>query len=380
MKTKIVMGFLSLLNLYNFAQSPEAVENKIGKLFEKEMNSKNVQDAQFRVYSESLTIDWYFSANNKGQEINENQPFYTASIGKMFTASAIALLKDHGKLSFSDPIEKFLEEVIMDSLLIFEGKNYSSNLTISHLLQHTSGLPDYFEDDTKDGQPNLITELLSKPEKNWEIKEILDYTKTHFDAHFAPGTDYHYTDTEYILLGLIIEKISGIPLHQFFEKNIFAPLNMNHTYLNLKSEAIKETEKLLPFYADDIEVSSFQSLSLDWAGGGIVSTTKDLIRFEEALLNGELVEASTLEQMQIWIKESKGTYYGYGLRKWVLRELFPTLPKLTLIGHSGSTASYLYYCPQLDVYVSGSFNQTAHTKKSVVFLVKVLAQLQKMKK
>jgi D-alanyl-D-alanine carboxypeptidase len=365
--------------MYNFAQSPEEVKNKIGKLFQKEMNSKNVKDAQFQIYSESLKIDWYFSKNENGEEINQEQPFYTASIGKMFTATSIAILKDEGKLSFSEPIEKFLAEDIMDSLHIYKGKDYSSVLTISQLLQHTSGLPDYFEDKTKDGQAGLLEKLIVNPEKNWEVKEIIDYTKTHFDARFAPGTGYHYTDTEYILLGLIIENISGMPLHEFFEKNIFAPLKMNHTYFNLKSEPISITDKILPFYADNIEVSSFQSLSLDWAGGGVVSTTKDLIRFEVALLNGELLETTTLEQMQNWTNESKGTYYGYGLRKWKLRELFPTLPKLTLIGHSGSTAANLYYCPELDIYMAGSFNQTTYTKKSFVFLVKVLTQLQKIK-
>jgi len=292
MKTKIMMSLLSILSLYSFAQSPAEVQNKIGKLFQKEMNSKNVKDAQFRIYSESLKIDWYFSENENGEEINPQRPFYTASIGKMFTATSIAILKDEGKLSFNDPIEKFLEEDIMDSLLIFEGKDYSSDIKISHLLQHTSGLPDYFEDETKDGKPGLLESLIVNPEKKWEVKEIIDFTKTHFNARFAPGTGYHYTDTEYILLGLIIENISEIPLHEFFEKNIFAPLKMNHTYFNLKSEPISKTDKMLPFYADEIEVSSFQSLSLDWAGGGIVSTTEDLIQFEEALLNGELVENS----------------------------------------------------------------------------------------
>jgi D-alanyl-D-alanine carboxypeptidase len=373
------MSLFTILSLYNFAQSPEEVKNKIRKLFEKEMNSKNVRDAQFHIYSESLKIDWYFSENEDGEEISKQQPFYTASIGKMFTATSIAILKDDGKLNFNDPLEKFLNADVMDSLLIFEGKDYSSKITISNLLQHTSGLPDYFEDKTKDGQAGLLESLIVSPEKNWEIIEILDYTKNNFDAHFAPGNGYHYTDTEYLLLGLVIEKISGMSLDDFFKMNIFVPLKMNHTYFNLKSDPISKTEEILSFYADDIEVSSFQSLSLDWAGGGVVSSTQDLIRFEEALLNGELVKGSTLEQMQNWLNESKGTYYGYGLRKWKLRELFPTLPKLTLIGHSGSTAANLYYCPELDVYISGSFNQTAYTKKSVVFLVKVLSQLQKLK-
>lgn len=79
--------------------------------------------------------------------------------------------------------------------------------------------------------------------------------------------------------------------------------------------------------------------------------------------------------MQNWTPESKGMYYGFGLRKFVLKELFFTLPDVTIIGHSGSTGSFMYYCPEWDTYLTGTFNQTEYLKEHVMFLAKVMTAL-----
>ena len=115
--------------------------------------------------------------------------------------------------------------------------------------------------------------------KRGQPQELLQFYKNNLSAKFVPGTSYHYTDTEYILLGLIIEHISKKPLHQFFSSEIFTPLNLTSTYLNLKSDPLKKTGKMMKVMVEDIDISNFKSLSADWAGGGIVSTNSDLIAF-----------------------------------------------------------------------------------------------------
>ena len=84
--------------------------------------------------------------------------------------------------------------------------------------------------------------------------------------------------------------------------------------------------------------------------------------------------------MQSWTDESYGLEYGYGLRKFQLKKLYQHLPSLTLIGHSGTSGSFMYYCPELDVYLTGTFNQTAYQKKHVDFMVSVLSQLKNLSK
>jgi D-alanyl-D-alanine carboxypeptidase len=194
---------------------------------------------------------------------------------------------------------------------------------------------------------------------------------------FIPGTGYSYSDTGYILLGLIIENISGMDLHDFFKLHIFKPLNMNNTYMHLRNEPILPTENMVELYVNNLEISTFKSLSLDWAGGGLVSTAQDLNRFQVALFNHGFLKAETLKKMQKWKQESKGLYYGYGLRKVRTSERFPYLTNLSLIGHTGSTSSFMFYCPELDIYLSGTFNQTSSVKQSLMTPIKILTSIKR---
>jgi len=359
--------------------SLEEIHSKTEEYFSDELQKKHIHNAFLTIYSPSNEIDWIFSGGHfaDGKEVIASNPFYTASIGKTFTATSIALLVDQQKLSFNDPISMYLPDSVMLNLHHFKGIDYSHEITIAHLLQHTSGLPDYFEDSTVDGSPNIMELLVSNPDKYWYPTETIEFAKTKMKPLFKPGTDYHYTDTEYVLLGLIIEKVSSTALHDFLREHFFIPLNMKYSYMLYRSNAINQTGMLSEIFVGDDEVLSMKSLSADWAGGGLVSTGADLIRFQEALFSGKIVKESTLAAMQQWIPETHGMKYGYGLRRIVFKELFPILPDLTLIGHSGSTGSFMYYCPEIGVYLSGTLNQTDEVKESVKLLVKILVLLNK---
>jgi CubicO group peptidase (beta-lactamase class C family) len=194
---------------------------------------------------------------------------------------------------------------------------------------------------------------------------------------FVPGEGYHYTDTEYVLLALIIEKVSGLSLGEFFKQHIFQPLNMHNSYVNLKSSSIKNKLAIVKFYASQYELSSLKSLSADWGGGGLVSTTQDLIIFLKALNNNKIVKKDTRLVMQNWVIEIKGMAYGFGIRQVSLGELTNTESDLQIIGHSGSTASFLWYCPQLDTYISGTFNQLEVSKSALILVYEILTMIEK---
>ena len=349
------------------------------KTFELELNNKNVKNAFLQVYSISKKINIQLSDGvfKNGDSVSLKNPFYTASIGKMFTTTSIAILKEEGKLNFNDKIDQFLSKETLNGLHLLDGIESSHKITIAQLMQHTSGLPDYFEDVTIDGTPNIITQLFLKSNKYWSPKECIQFVKDKMKPKFLPGNGYHYTDTEYILLGLIIEKVSGYSLHEFFNEYIFKPLKMNNTYMFLRSLPLKQTEKIAEIYFSEIEISSFKSLTADWAGGAIVSSTKDLITFQKSLISGKFLKSHTLQEMKNWTTETKGMYYGYGFRKIVLNELSPNFPKFDLIGHSGSTGSFLFYCPQLDTHISGTLNQVEATKNALVLIVNILNELYK---
>jgi D-alanyl-D-alanine carboxypeptidase len=150
---------------------------------------------------------------------------------------------------------------------------------------------------------------------------------------------------------------------------------MTHTSMHLRSEPIESTSTMAEIYVDDIDISGYTSLSLDWAGGGLLTTNQDLLKFHQALMSGKLISNNSLQKMQDFTKESQGMYYGFGLRKIELKELFFALPDVSLIGHSGSTGSFMYYCPEWSLYLIGTFNQTKYLKKHVRFLTKVMTVL-----
>lgn len=348
---------------------------KTENLFQKELKKKNVHNAFLAVYSPKHNIDWNFAAGHfqNGDVVSTENPFYTASIGKTFTATAISLLVEQGKLSFEDNISKYLPDSVVKDLHVFEGKDYSHKITIAQLLQHTSGLPDYFEDETIDGSPNMMQQIFTDTAKFWKPVETIRFMKRNMQPLFPPGTGFHYTDTEYVLLGLIIEQVSEMKLHDFFKMYFFVPLDMKHTYMYLRSAPLEKTAPLTEAYVGDFDASTMTSLSADWAGGGLVSTSDDLVKFLHALFNGEIISEQTLAQMQEWVPETKGMEYGFGLRKIEFKKLFPTLPDFTVIGHSGSTGSFMFYCSELDVYMAGSLNQTDEVRSSVVLMVKLLS-------
>ncbi|MFV9549796.1 serine hydrolase domain-containing protein [Algibacter sp. PT7-4] len=365
----ILLGLIYFVGLSAIAQ--QSIGKAIEQRFKTELKKENIKSGLLHVYSEFRGIDIQL-AESKENSISIDNPFYTASVTKMFTATAIGILKDQNKLNFEDKIAQYLPDSLITNLHILDGKNYSKNLTIAHLLQHTSGLPDYFTDSTNDGSPNIINQLLMHPNTLWFAEELIQFTKDKMIPHFIPGEGYHYTDTEYVLLALIIENVSGLSLDTFFKQNIFQPLKMNSSYINLKSTAIDNKLPVVKFYASQYELSSYKSLSADWGGGGLVSATHDLIMFLKAFNNDEIINKNTRLTMQNWVNETKGMDYGYGVRQVSLGELTNTETNLQIMGHSGSTASFLWYCPQQNTYISGSLNQLEASKSALILVYDIL--------
>ncbi|MCV6630360.1 MAG: beta-lactamase family protein, partial [Flavobacteriaceae bacterium] len=300
---------------------------------------------------------------------------YTASITKLFTATAIAILHEQGKLSFSDKLYRHVSESTIAKLHTYNGVDYSKQITIAQLLQHRSGLEDYFTGKTTNNTSNMLEQIVVAPKKFWTPTEILSYYKQHFQARAIPGTSFWYSDTNYVLLGMVIEKISGQTLDAFFKSQLFHPLNMHHSYMHQRSKPIRGNSKLTPFYAGNMPLQDLPSISADWAGGGLVTTTKDMQTFLYALIHKKIVRNRTLKKMQQWVPETYGMAYGFGMRKVDLGTLYNNSNKLEVIGHPGSTASFLWYCPQLDLYIAGSMNQLEKSKASFQMVYEILKTL-----
>jgi CubicO group peptidase (beta-lactamase class C family) len=231
-------------------------------------------------------------ADIKGNVVfTPNTPVYLASLTKEFTAMAIMMLAEQHQLSYSDPLSKYFPEF----------PSYAAKVTIRNLLNHTSGIPDY--GDLGLERPGLTN------------KDVLSALIQQQSLRFSPAEKFEYSNSNYILLALIVEKVSGQPYRLFLKNHIFAPLGMKDTFVydQPRPEFARRARGYNRF-GDD---SDYNLLS--YGEGGIYSTVVDLFKWDQALYTEKLVKRSTLDEAFTRGKLNDGslTSYGFG---WAIGE------------------------------------------------------------
>lgn len=348
-------------------------ETSIEDLFRNQVQKDpSVRSAHLLVHAEKAEVHGDLAEGSTGSvPANPQQPWYIASVGKLFTAVLVASLFEQGRLTFEDGIAEFLDDGLLENLHLYQGRDYTREIKVRHLLNHTSGLADHFYP--------LLEKLLEDPEFNSTPREIVEWSKTHLKPHASPGAKFHYSDTNYHLLGLIVESVTGMPFHQALREYIFAPVGMPHSYMHHYSEPMESSQyPMADFYNGDTRLTDYRGYAaIDYAGGGIVSTSEDLLAFMKALVTHQIISQDTFGKMQDWDKYGFGIDYGYGIMK------FKTVPilmpkKFNSWGHAGATGAFMFYHPGMDAHLIGTFNQFTYERKSIRFMFKVINKLSGM--
>jgi CubicO group peptidase (beta-lactamase class C family) len=268
--------------------------------------------------------------------------FRIGSITKQFTAVCILQLMEQGKLSLQDEITKFIPDY----------PTQAYKITVEHLLTHTSGIQSYT------GMKNF-QEFIRKEMKPEEIIELFKNQP----MEFAPGTKWNYNNSGYILLGHIIEKVSGKSYPQYLEENIFKPLGMSNTYYGSNSRIISNRASGYQNGKDGIINADIMSMTIPYAAGSIESTVEDLFKWHQAVHAYKLVKKESLEKAftDYKLANGKGTRYGYG---WALN----TVQGSPTIEHGGGINGFLtssLYLPNEDVFVAVFSNSNAKSPNEV---------------
>lgn len=350
--------------------------------FQKDLkNAKGLSAAQLLIHSDKKGIHETYGFAKTGTPPDGNTPYHLASIGKTFTSTLIGMLADQGKLSYTDPIANYLSQETLQGLFVFEGVDYKDQVTVEQLLRHTSGVADYFDDPVSSGQ-TMSELILNDKDHMWTPKELLDFSRDKQKTFSAPGKTTHYSDTGYILLGLIIEKVTGKPFHQNLSDEIFTPLQMDDSYLTFYSEPKNQPKKpISEIWFKGTEVSTYNSLSIDWSGGGIISTPEDLLKFYKGLREGQLVSPERLEAMEtITGKFRAGIHLGAGMMQLRFEEFFFLLKGMPRMnGHIGVLSTHMMYDPTNDTYIIANFGSTEFMEKSFQLLIKLNSVLTRIK-
>jgi Beta-lactamase class C and other penicillin binding proteins len=262
--------------------------------------------------------------------------FGIASVTKQFTAVAVLMLVEDGKLSLDDTIGKHLDGL----------PESWRGVTVRQLLNHTSGipsytaLPDYGQDPARDyTQRELIGRVFDKP------------------MDFAPGTDWAYNNTGYYLLGMLIEKVTGKSYGAFLEERIFRPLGMADTRMDDRGAKIPRRAVGYTLEAEKVRPADLLSPTQPFAAGALLSTAQDLAKWDAALYTDKLLPKAAREAMWTPTKLKDGTERSYGFG-WVV-DTYRTRRRVHHSGGINGFSSYLTRFPDDRVTVIVLTNQDA---------------------
>ena len=339
---------------------------------------KSVRNCVLSVMKGDGSFSWSNAAGIAREDgqvpMTRDTPFHIASITKLYTATIIMRLYEKGALCLDDPMSRYLPEGLIRGIHVYKGKDYSQEITIKQLLSHTSGIADYYTEKPKGGK-SVFELLLEKPERIWREDETIEWARDQLKPNFRPGTDASYSDTNFDLLGKIIEAITGQPRHTVYEDFIFRPLGLTHTWL------IESSAPQIPIPPADVfyknrNIRNIRSNGAYWPY--MVSTAEEMIIFLKALNEGRIVSRDMLKLMHNWHKLEFPLQNGFGTMYFKLPPIMTKVTKVSpLWGHSGSTGSFLYYSHDLDL--AGTINQVDSKVKPFMLMMKVMRAFQTKK-
>ncbi|PKM49145.1 MAG: serine hydrolase [Firmicutes bacterium HGW-Firmicutes-7] len=370
----LILVVIGLVVYLNRPISKEKVNAEINKHLIKVVNkNESLTSALLTIYSNKTGYFEQFAVGTKNlssdRQVEKDSQFHAASVGKTICATVFGMLVDEDKISYDDKISTLLNDDILEGLFVVEGSNYSDQVTIRHLLSHTSGVGDYFEDPVISGK-TMMELIIDNPDHLFTPEELIAFTRDHQQPIGKPGQKFHYSDTGYILLGLILETIEEKPYDAILVDRIFKPLDMEDSYLMFYND---EPADILGIYINGMDYSNNNALSIDWSGGGVVTTMKDLLAFMMALENGELLSGEVYKQMTDFNESfDKGIYYGMGMMYFDFSELSFMLGSMTdVYGGMGSTGVYMFYDKGKDTYFIANYGSLDFTEKSIEELIKI---------
>jgi CubicO group peptidase (beta-lactamase class C family) len=253
--------------------------------------------------------------------------FQLASITKQFTAVAILMLMEQGKLSLQDPLSKYVAD--------FPRGN---EITLHHLLNHTSGIKGY----------NTLPDFGSKVRLDLTPEEMISSFKN-LPLEFNPGEKFSYSNSGYFLLGFLIEQISGMPYGDFIQTNIFDRLGMQNSCYANTYRIVPDRASGYQFYEGNYENAEFMSPTIPYAAGSLMSTVDDMFLWNKAMHHNLLISESSkrLAFTDYTLTNGKRNHYGYG---WRIDEIEGIPTREHAGGMSGFTTSGIYV-PGSNIYL-----------------------------
>ena len=250
-----------------------------------------------------------------GTPVDPEVPWAIGSATKMFVAVTLLQLAEEGQIDLDASIAPFFPDL-----------PHAAEITARELLQHTSGLNEYIESPA----------VLSDAQRHWSADELIDVAVANGPLA-APGAEHHYANTNYIVLGELIEKLTGHAWYEEVHRRILGPLGMSHTHYAGEAGAPAMGPGFAGADGMFVDATTLLDASVGGAAGAMQSTASDLQRFARQLRDGGLLDAQRQREMRSFVPAEPRGYvrheYGLGFEKYVANEV-------TVYGHAGTAPAH----------------------------------------
>lgn len=360
---------------------PEDVDARLTEVLENFAAQRGIHHANVALANGDGKQHWSAAAGPAGADgrpPRPDAPFFIASVTKRFIITLVLQAYERGELDLDAPIGDYLPAETITGLHVLRGTDRTAAITVRHLASHTSGLPDHFEK-RREG-PGLYELLTAGQDRSWSFEDMVRTTREQQRPHFKPQDltaarqKARYSDTGFQLLIRIMETVTGRSFADLLTERILGPLGLEHTWLPGHRPPDPATPAPSPLYAKQrrVELASMIESSND-----LFSTTGDLLAFQRALLEGGLFsDARSLDLLTERRNRLRNVpVLGYGLGTMFFRVGRLTAPRrrpVTLIGHSGATGTWLFHCPELDLHLVGTADQTKGQALPFRFMMRCL--------
>ncbi|MGN9786462.1 serine hydrolase domain-containing protein [Nonomuraea sp. ZG12] len=343
---------------------PDDVDARLTGLLARLVAQRGVHHANLAVTSGDGKQRWSAAAGPADHPLRPDTPFFIASVTKRFIITLVLQAYERGELDLAAPISSYLPAEVSAGLHVLGGVDRTSAITVRHLASHTSGLPDHFEK-RRDG-PSLYEHLAAGQDRAWTFEDTIRTTREQQRPHFEPQDlaaarqKARYSDTGFQLLIRIVETVTDRSFADLLTERVLGPLGLTHTWLPGHRPPDPATPPPSPLYAKQRRV---ELTSMIESCNDLFSTTGDLLTFQRALLDGRLFgdprSLKLLTERRNRLRNIPILRYGLGTMFFkVGRLMSPGRRPVTLVGHSGATGTWLFHCPELDLHLVGTVDQT----------------------
>ena len=260
------------------------LERRLAGLLERYDGRTDTNGVRFALAAPTRGWRWEWSSTGSAQQ------YFIASTTKLYVSALVMQLRAEGLVDLDAPATRYLDPSVIAGIHVLRSVNSSNLVTIRELLSHTSGIADYFEQQQRDGSTQIGKALRS--DFAWSFDDVLGITRNELPPRFAPSTPgkAFYSDTNYQLLGAVVEAITGGRYEDALQQRILDPLEIANTY-PFTLETIDRYDSVAAMLYGKQRVAIPRAMASVRADGGIVSTAGDGITFLEAFMTGRLFHA-----------------------------------------------------------------------------------------